>query len=285
MPKRILLSLIAVVATFCASAQSIDIERGRLRTECRHKGISRVRTYDIASEEIPKSFEGYRIAFLADIHYESRFDDRSLESMKSVLSELRPNAVLLGGDYQEGCDFVPPLFNAIVTSARAEAYAAVLGNNDIERCTEEIKSTMSSLGIELVDGRWITLRAGSDTIFVAGAENTFGSVETKASPTQKLPKESFVILLTHTPDYAEEQDISHADITLAGHTHGGQVTLFGAIAPVTASRYGQRLLKGLNHTSQGNAVITTTGLGTSRRAIRLFAPSEIILITLHSKQK
>ena len=59
----------------------------------------------------------------------------------------------------------------------------------------------------------------------------------------------------------------------------------GAWAPITASHYGQRFLKGLNWNSAGQPVITTTGIGTSRRDIRLFAPSEVILLTLHTLRK
>ena len=62
------------------------------------------------------------------------------------------------------------------------------------------------------------------------------------SPTLSLSPDDFVILLTHTPDYAEEVSITNTDLVLAGHTHGGQVTLFGLYAPIIPSRYGQRFL-------------------------------------------
>ena len=48
----------------------------------------------------------------------------------------------------------------------------------------------------------------------------------------------FIILLTHTPDYAEDTDVSNANLVLAGHTHGGQVSLFKKYSPVKHSIYG-----------------------------------------------
>lgn len=260
-----------------------QFDRGRLRTECSHPGIRRVRTYDVTSPEIPYSFNGYRIAFVADMHYPSLFTDETLVSLGNVLRELNADLLLLGGDYQEDCEHVEPLFKTMMESAAPHDGAfAVLGNNDWERCTDIIKTLMADYGITFVEDSCVRISRGGEHISIAGAHNTFKPRETSPSPTIKEPDSDFVILITHTPDYAEDQDISHADLALAGHTHGGQVTMMGAWAPVTASHYGQRFLKGLNWNSAGQPVITTTGIGTSRRAVRIFAPSEVILLTLHS---
>lgn len=285
-------ALMALATAWANTAEAQDFagfgtnfERGRLRTECIHPGIKRVRTYDVTSPDIPYSFDGYRIAFVADMHYPSLFTDETLVSLGNVLKELNADLLLLGGDYQEDCEHVEPLFRTMMESKPADGAFAVLGNNDLERCTDIIKSLMVDHGITLVEDTCIRVWKGQEHISIAGVHNTFRGPEKAVSPTLKEPEQDFIILLTHTPDYAEDQDISHADVTLAGHTHGGQVTMLGAWAPVTASRYGQRFLKGLNWNSAGLPVITTTGIGTSRRAVRLFAPSEVILIRLHSLRK
>lgn len=103
------------------------------------------------------------------------------------------------------------------------------------------------------------------------------------SPTVSLKPEDFVIMLTHTPDYVEDVDISNTDLALAGHTHGGQVSLFKRWTPARFSKYGNRFLTGMKKNSQGIPVIITNGLGTSRKDIRLFTPSEVVLIVLHRK--
>ena len=69
-------------------------------------------------------------------------------------------------------------------------------------------------------------------------------------------------------------------LCFAGHTHGGQVTLFGLYAPVVPSRYGQRFLKGIRTNSERQPVIITNGIGTSSKNLRLFAPSEVVVLTL-----
>ena len=59
-------------------------------------------------------------------------------------------------------------------------------------------------------------------------------------------------------------------------------TLFGLYAPILPSHYGQRFRGGLKRNSQGTPMIITNGLGTSNKNIRMFAPSEVIMIELHA---
>ena len=279
--------LIITLTTLQAIAQqtpgvAVLIVKGQTEIEGKHLGIRRIRTYDVSSAEIPQSFDGFRILFIADTHYPSLFTDRTLASLGTVVSEIAPDAIMLGGDYQEGCEYVEPLFATIMRHPPKYGAYAILGNNDIERCTDTIIDLMRAYDIKFVEDTAVRINKGHSHITVAGATNTYKAFEENPSPTLNLPPEEFVILLTHTPDYAEDQDIANTDLVLAGHTHGGQVTFLGFLAPVTASHYGQRFLKGLNYNTAGQPVITTTGIGTSRRNIRLFAPSEVVLLTLHS---
>ena len=289
-----LIALLLALAAPTASAQTygvpghqVDLLKGRLNTRCHHagrNGVRRVRTYDVYADDLPPSFEGFRAVFLTDTHYASRFSSRTLRRLRALLLELKPDALLLGGDYQEGCQYVQPLFeNIMACQPQAGAYA-VLGNNDYERCTDLIVQTMRDNDIRLVENDTASIRRGSDRIVVAGAHNVFRRRETEPSPTLALSPSDFVILLTHTPDYVEDQDISNTDLALAGHTHGGQVTIFGFYAPATGSHYGSRFLKGLRKNTAGQPVIISKGIGTSRYAVRLFAPSEVVLLTFHSRK-
>ena len=275
--------IIMLLTATAATAQDIVIERGRQPFECWHKGIGRCRTYDVRCADVPPEFDGCKIAFVTDTHYKSRFDERTLVALSNVLNEVQADIVLLGGDYQEGCEYVEPLFDAISQYKAPLGAFGVMGNNDYERCTDLIRESMARHGITLLESKLDTIRKGSAQILIAGAKNTFGKRETIPSPTTQCKPDDFVILVTHTPDYAEDVDISQTDIALAGHTHGGQVTLFGLYAPVTASHYGQKFLKGLCHNSAGIPVIVSTGIGTSRKNVRFFAKSEIIVLTLHTK--
>ena len=266
-------------------------------TSLRYAGVNRVRNYSISSIDIPESFDGYRIAFASDFHLKSKFKERQLHGTVKALQTIAPDILLLGGDYQEGCEYVEPLFTELGRVNTPDGTYAVLGNNDYERCTDLIRSEMQKQGINLLEDATATIHRGNDSILLWGANAYAGHYPTvrqregiASNPQNRNHKSEiinptdFVILLTHTPDYVEDADISGVDLALAGHTHGGQVTFFGLYAPVTASKYGKRFRTGLRYNSQDIPVIISGGLGTSRYPIRFCAPTDIIVVTLRRKQ-
>lgn len=261
-------------------------------TSLRYAGVGRVRNYCIDSPDVPEEFDGYRIAFASDFHLKSKFKERQLRGTVKALQALAPDVLMLGGDYQEGCEYVGPLFAELARVSPPDGVYAVLGNNDYERCTEQIRASMLRYGVRLLEGEVDTLRRGDGYIVVWGANPYAGRYPT--SPVKSIPlsvpdndlenSDSFIVLLTHTPDYVEEPEVAAADMALAGHTHGGQVTLLGLYAPVTASRYGTRFRTGLRHNSRGMPIIISGGLGTSRYPIRFCAPTDVVVVTLKRKR-
>ena len=156
----------------------------------------------------------------------------------------------------------------------------VMGNNDYERCHDEIIRTMKHYGMHPLEHEVDTLRKGGQQIIIAGVRNPFDLGQNGKSPTLALSPRDFVIMLVHTPDYVEDVSVVNTDLALAGHTHGGQVCVFG-IAPVLNSNYGTRFLTGLACNSAKIPLIVTNGIGTSQLPIRIGAPAEVIMITLH----
>ena len=246
----------------------------------RYPGVGRIRHYTIGHPQVPAAFDGFRIAFASDFHLESKYKYRHLQNTVRALQDEQPDLLLLGGDYQEGCEYVAPLFAALGQAIPPYGAYAVLGNNDYERCTDEIRRAMKENGIRLLEHELDTLTRDGQNLILAGVANGFDLKHYATSPTARLKEEDYVILITHTPDYTEDTDITHTDLALAGHTHGGQVTLLGLIVPETGSKYGRRFLTGLNYNTWGIPVITSNGLGTSRKNIRTGARSDVVVVTL-----
>ena len=250
-------------------------------TTLRYAGVDRIARYDMLSADVPQELDGYRIAFATDFHLASMFKERQLHGTVKALRSLKPDVILLGGDYQEGCEYVEPLFSALGSLTPPDGIYAVLGNNDFERCTDEIALSMRRNGIRLLSYAVDTLHAGLLLVGVPYCTHpplVQPLVESQYS-------EDYVILLTHSPDIVESAALSpeRVDLALAGHTHGGQVTFFYVIAPETSSRYGRRFLYGRRHTSRGVPIIISRGLGTSRLPIRFCAPTDITLVTLRHR--
>ena len=98
--------------------------------------------------------------------------------------------------------------------------------------------------------------------------------------TADLDPDKFSIVLDHQPQDYEAQAKAGVDLVLSGHTHGGQVRVFG-VAPVLNSHYGNRFLTGLAYNTAKIPLIITNGIGTSQLPIRIGAPAEVVMITLH----
>lgn len=250
----------------------------------KYKGVGRIKRYDIYSEQLPAVFDGFRIAFATDFHYESRFTAKRLPNLVRALQSVDADVLVLGGDYQgrEGGD-VEELFKALRLVDTPYGTYAVMGNHERGQADTLARKAMKDYGVKLLEHRVDTLWKGNQFIEICGIRNPFDLKRNGVSPTLALKPEDFVVMVTHTPDYVEDVDVSHTDLALAGHTHGGQVSLFKRWTPAgNFSKYGNRFLTGLKYNRQGIPIIISNGLGTSRKDVRLFTPSEVVLVVLHS---
>lgn len=263
----------ALLCTSCATA-----------TFSKYKGIGRIKQYDFYHADLPAAFDGFRIAFATDFHYESKFDSKRLPSLVQALQSLQADVLLLGGDYRgrNGGD-VNTLFTALSSVKTPYGTYAVMGNHERGVNDSLVRAAMQATGVKLLEHRVDTLLKNDERLLICGIRNPFDLVRNGISPTLQLQSHDFVVMLTHTPDYVEDVDVSNTDLALAGHTHGGQVSLFKRWTPAHFSKYGNRFLTGLKYNSQGIPVIISNGLGTSRKDVRLFTPSEIVLVVLHTK--
>lgn len=241
----------------------------------------KVTHYDFESQDVPASFDSCTVAFISDLHYKSRFKKKGLKKLTHKLNAMQPDILVMGGDYQEGCEYVEPLFKALGQVTVPYGQYAVLGNNDYERCYEQIKEALKCNNIHLLEHQTDTIYKDGSFILISGVRNPFDLSSNGVSPTLELNEDDFVIMLVHTPDYAESVKIDNTDLVLAGHTHGGQIRILGYV-PYVPSRYGKRFIYGLKHTSDGIPMIISSGIGTSRLKLRIGTKAEIVEIRLLS---
>ena len=241
-------------------------------------GVGRVKRYTVESDRLPAVFDGCRVAFVSDIHYPSLFNARRLERLVASLSDIHPDLLLLGGDYVTSDDSIKALFSALETVGARYGTYAVLGNHE-RRNGGLVASSMREHGIILLSDSIACVDAAGGELFIAGVRDSFSCDSVMLQRVDAIADDAFVILLAHTPDYAERSSVE-VDVVLSGHTHGGQVSLFGLYTPVRNSVYGRRFLSGRNVATSGTIVITTNGVGTSRKKVRFCVPSEVVLLTL-----
>lgn len=268
--KFLILSICFLSLCACSSVHHLN-----------RKGVARIKTYHIYHKDIPQAFDRYTIAFVSDLHYKSILQEEGLKNVVVQISKMNPDLLLLGGDYKEGVDNINELFEYIGKIKTTDGIIGVLGNNDYEEGYHQILSAAKLHKIEILEDQCDTIVRKDAQIIIVGVKNPFDHHHRSTTPDASLQSDDYIVLLTHTPDYVEWAKPPFTDLALAGHTHGGQVTLFGLYAPYIPSQYGQRFRTGKCKTSGQIPVIVTNGIGTSRKNIRLFAPTEIVRLVLH----
>ncbi len=251
-----------------------------------------------------------RVALIADIHACEPW--MGMDRVKGIVADtnaLEPDLVLLLGDYMAHHRFVRRVVPAAdwagaLAGLRAPlGVHAILGNHDwwddpeaqnARKGPIRARRVLESAGLPVYenDARRLKTRDGKP-FWLAGLGDQFAfqrgrrGAKLKVAATRgvddlpatlaKITDNAPILLMMHEPD-AFTTVPRRVALTVAGHTHGGQVSIAG-FAPVVPSRYGRRFAYG-HIVEQGRHMIVSGGLGCSLAPVRLGVPPEIVLVEL-----
>jgi uncharacterized protein len=264
----------------------------------------RVARYDIAPPKWPSGFE-LKLAVLADLHaYDPWMSLSHIETIVARTNALNADVIVMLGDYVAGQRYmreqVPaPVWAAALAKLQAPlGVHAILGNHDYwdDRAVQRegkgktvAQRALEAVGIPVYENDVVRLTKGAHAFWLAGLGDQLAwlpawrfravrriGIDDLDATLARVTDDAPVILLAHEPDVAMRVP-SRVALQLSGHTHGGQVRLFGW-SPVVPSRYGNRLAYG--HARVNCDVVVSGGLGCSILPFRLGVPPEIVEVTL-----
>lgn len=261
-------------------------------------GIQRIKVnhVDLYFSDLPKSFDGYRVMHVSDLHL-GTFDGWRSIILKAEMDSIRAHKtdiICFTGDIENMRPQEVEKLQHIIAPAMIGTIS-VLGNHDYAeyvKHTPELEASMlkrlltleqDSLGWTTLENRSITLRRGNDSIMVVGTENDGRPPFPQKADWRKafkgVGKGAFVIALQHDPSAWEREILPNTDaqLTLSGHTHGGQMQILG----YRPTQMSQRNDLGL-YSHNGRYMYVNAGLG-GLVPFRLNMPNEITVITLHRK--
>ena len=238
---------------------------------------------DLSFSDIPQSFIGKRIVFVTDIHHGPFFSIERVQKLVERINELEADYIFMGGDYvHREKKYIIPVFEEINKLNAKQGIYGVLGNHDHWESAELTRQMMNKNGIKICDNKSYWDKIGNNSIKIGGVGDLWEDTQQLEKTTYDLKESDFSILITHNPDYIENMPKNLIDLTLSGHTHGGQVTFFGIWAPILPSEYGEKYRYGLKN-FEGMQAYISSGIGTITPPLRFFARPEIVLITLTSR--
>ncbi len=235
----------------------------------------------------PARCDGLRVDVVADLHVGSpRNGIDKLDRVVARLIRSDADIVLMAGDYVIlrvlAGTYIPPEVIAEhlkPLTARKQVYA-VLGNHDWWKDGARVSRAFSAAGVHMIDNMAVPIEAGGCHFWLAGLGDLMeGRPDIRASFAM-VPVGMPVVALTHEPALWPRIPDA-AVLTVAGHTHGGQINPFGLLTP----RHYQAHSPQLNGAYQVGArrLFVSPGIGTSILPMRLGVPPEISRLTLHSK--
>lgn len=233
---------------------------------------------------LPNAFSGLKIAFVADIHYGSFLKEDRLRELVLKVNELRPDVLILGGDYGEDSQGALDFWNLFPGFEAAKAVVGVLGNHDRtppESNLDKLTDAMRNNGVIPLVNDVLMLEKDGKRLALAGIDDYYNGHPKIEKVSSLCESADFTIFIPHTPDVLPSIETPFYQLALCGHTHGGQVSLWGH-ALHSSSDYGDRFLSGWYH-EKGADVLVTNGVGTSSLPVRLGARPQIHLLTLQSK--
>jgi len=240
----------------------------------------RITEIEIRSADVPESFNGSKIVFISDIHLGPFLSSQRLARIVNRINGLQPNLILLGGDYVHyHSQFIKPAFLELGKLRADYGVYGVLGNHDHKADASLTRTMMAQQGICSLDNQSVWVKKGGDSIKIGGVGDLWEDRQIPANTLNELTKSQFAILVSHNPDYLETFNSDLIDLTLSGHTHGGQVTFFGLWAPILPSAYGQKYRYGLIEKGTTKSYISS-GIGTGTLPFRFFCRPEIVVIRL-----
>ena len=249
----------------------------------------RVRRLEIGITNLPTALDGATIAHVSDMHVGRFTTGDVLRKMTAAVNDLRADVVLLTGDLiNSSLDELPEAVATVRQFSAPSGVYTIEGNHDLFNGREEFEQRVKASGLSLLVNETadITLRGHPVTLLglrwggpgVSGARPRSSEEGIRASLAELLVgrnAEAFPILLAHHPHAFDPAAEAGIPLTLAGHTHGGQLMLneetgFG---PMMFRYWSGLYSRGDSH------LVVSNGVG-NWFPLRTSAPAEIIHITL-----
>ncbi|MDP5211000.1 metallophosphoesterase [Microbulbifer sp. 2205BS26-8] len=245
----------------------------------------RIREQAISIDSWPSACNNKKVAILADLHVGSPY--KGIDSLRWIVDKVNarlPDLILLPGDFViqgvAGGSFVAPEEAARVLGELKAPMGvfAVLGNHDWWLDAKRVEKAFADRGITVLEDRSAKLSNGACELRLVGISDYWEGAHDITKAMDGIDTAETILAFTHNPDIFPELP-KQITLTIAGHTHGGQVYLPFIGRPVVPSRYGQRYAIG-HVIEEGKNMYVSPGVGTSILPVRFLVPPEVTLLSI-----
>lgn len=267
----IILALIAAAAAFLIKDSRDDLE------------ISR---YEVKSQKLPESFDGFKIVQLSDLHG-AEFGEDGMELVEKV-KELEPDMIALTGDFVTDEGDLAAVEKLAARLVKLCPVYFVSGNHEFgSGLAVKVRNILERAGVKYLSNEYLTISRGEDGILLGGVEDPLAYAD-MLSPDELAQKmndaapDAFKILLGHRNYWMTEYPELPVNLIFCGHAHGGLIRIPGVGGLIGTDR---RLFPDFDAGEYNNGrytLIVSRGLGNSVPIPRVFNRPEIVCVELSS---
>ena len=240
---------------------------------------------------LPSSFHGLKIVQISDLHASFWVNRAYLSRVVTQINAMAKDIIVITGDILTGSvnsffkRWLPDdddVYLSVVIDVLRQLHdgatkLAVLGNHDQgdgSAKTRQLTDELHGIGFKVLRNESLVLMHGDEQIYIAGTDDLWYSCDLPKA-LANIPENAFKILLSHNPDITTEiRKKMQIDLTLCGHTHGGQVTIPFITDYLMPINNPSRYLAGLVREDYGYTYVNR-GIGTMVFPFRLGASPEI----------
>jgi len=233
----------------------------------------------ITLDRFPLKLDGLRVVHLSDTHHSPFTDLEHISRAVDISNKLEPDIVFLTGDYvSHNADYIAPVAEVLGSLRSQFGTFACLGNHDHWTDADLVTHLLRGEGINVLINEGLRFEARQASFWLAGVDDYMaGKTDVPAALKGSYPDEP-KILLAHNPLIFRQSVRAKIDLTLSGHTHGGQIKMRDPEKRILPRR---KLSSGLHRRNESQIYITR-GIGTVVVPARYQCPPEISLLELRT---
>lgn len=228
---------------------------------------------------LPKKLDGFKIIHLSDIHHSPFTGLEHIARTVKIANRLKPDMFILTGDYvSHDAKYIAPVAKVLGELQAEFGTLACLGNHDHWTDPDLVTAHLRDSGINVLINEGFRFEARDASFWLAGVDDHMvGKTDLPAALRGSYPDE-MKLLLAHNPVIFRQSVRYGVDLTLSGHTHGGQIRVRDSEKRLIRRR---KLSNGL-HSRKDSQIYITRGIGTVVLPVRYQCPPEISLLELRS---
>ncbi|HET9908958.1 MAG TPA: metallophosphoesterase [Anaerolineales bacterium] len=243
-----------------------------------------IETVTLKLPRLPKSFSGFRLVQISDIHVGKQWIPSQLERVVETVISLQPDIVAITGDFVQASPDTTDEILALTEgplaalSSQVPVYA-VMGNHDHWWDVERVRNSLAKANVMELNNDFYTFIRDGESLHLCGVDDIFERMDDLDGVLSRLPDDGCAILLAHEPDFADTSAVTgRFDLQISGHSHGGQV-IVPFVGPVVLPPHGRKYPIGLYKVGD-MFQYTNRGLGMIFPYVRFMCRPEITIFNL-----